>query len=479
MDLSYLINFFLKNRINRRVFSYLARRDKKGGSILENLFTFYTKKRRLSLITKLKLFPFYIFLEVGRIILNQTRKEVKKKLSDPLFQHGIALTMRSVGKYGLTKPQIFTAPPVVVWNFTNMCNLKCKHCYQNAGKKLPEELSLAKRLNIVDQLAREDIFAIAYSGGEPLMDKDLWKVIEAGAKHGLYQSVATNGTLISPDVAKKMRDAGVNYVEISLDSTKPEIHDQFRGVPGFWKKAVKGIENTVAQGGFDIGIASTITKLNFEELEELIQFSKSLGANKFYAFNFIPTGRGKKIVDTDLTPEQRERMLNILYDHYEKEDMICMTTSPQYGRVATMRGNLGKIPAAHRKIPTSHYSEAKGEKAKILAEFIGGCGVGRAYCSIQPDGIVTPCVFIPLPVGDLKLKSFYQIWHNSPILKEFRTRDDLEGHCGICEYRAVCGGCRARAYGYFGNYKAADPGCINNKEIFLKLKKENLKLTIS
>ena len=472
MDLSYLINFFLKNRINRGVFSYLARRDKKGRSILEDLFALYTKKRRLNLTTKLKLLPFYAFLEIGRIIFNQTRKELKEKLSNPLFQHGIALTMRSVGKYGLTKPQIFTAPPVVVWNFTNMCNLKCKHCYQDAGEKLPEEFNLAKRLDIINQLVREDIFSIAYSGGEPLMDKDLWKVIETGTTNGLYQSIATNGTLISPDVAKKMGDVGVNYVEISLDSTKPETHDQFRGVPGFWKKAVKGIENAVAQGGFDVGVASVITQFNFEELEELIQFSKNIGANKFYAFNFIPTGRGKNIIDVDLTPEQREKMLNILYDYYEKEDIICMTTSPQYGRVAMMRGNLGKIP-------TSHYSEAKGKKAKIMAEFIGGCGVGRAYCSIQPDGIITPCVFMPIPVGDLKLESFHQIWHNSPILKELRTREDLEEHCGVCEYRAVCGGCRARAYSYFGNYKAADPGCINNKEIFLKLKKENLKSTIS
>jgi len=114
----------------------------------------------------------------------------------------------------------------------------------------------------------------------------------------------------------------------------------------------------------------------------------------------------------------------------------------------------------------------RGKKAKALAEFIGGCGVGRAYCSIQPDGIVTPCVFMPIPVGDLKRQSFREIWNNSPILKELRIREDLEENCGICEYRAVCGGCRARAYAYFGNYKAADPGCINNQKAFSQLKKD-------
>jgi len=470
MDLSYLVSFFLKNRTNRWVFSYLSRKNKDGRSILEDLLTFYTNTYPLKITTKLKLLPFYLFFEIGRVILNQTRKETKKKLSNPIFQHGIALTMRSVAKYGMTKPQLFSAPPVVVWNFTNACNLKCKHCYQDAGKKLKGELSLEKRLDIVDQLAREDVFSIAYSGGEPLMDKDLWKVAERGAKHNLYQSIATNGTLITPDIAKKIADVGIDYVEISLDSTRPEIHDKFRGVPGFWKKAVEGIENAVAQESFEVGIASTITQYNFDELEDLIQFSKNIGANKFYAFNFIPTGRGREIVDVDLTPEQREEMLNILYDHYEKGDIVCMTTSPQYARVCMMRGNL-------EKVPTSHYTYAKGKKAKTLAEFIGGCGVGRAYCSIQPDGIVTPCVFMPIPAGDLNQKSFIEIWNSSPLLKKLRQREDLEGHCGVCKYRAACGGCRARAYGYFDNYKAPDPGCINNKEVFLKLKKEKIKLT--
>ncbi len=464
MDLSYLISFFLKSRINRKVFSLLSRKNKNGRSILQELFQFYTNGDKLKLTTRLRLLPFFIFFEIGRMIFNQKKSEVKEKLSDPIFQRGISLTMRSVGKYGMRRPQIFTAPPVVVWNFTNICNLKCKHCYQDAGKRLKQELDLKSRLKVIDQLAEEDVFSIAYSGGEPLMDKDLWEVIKRANKYKFYQSIATNGTLITPDVARKMVEMGVNYVEISLDSTKAKVHDEFRGIPGFWEKAVKGIENAVAQEGIQVGIASTITRLNFEELEDLIQFAKNIGADKFYAFNFIPTGRGKDIVNVDLTPEQREEMLNILYDHYQKGDIVCMTTSPQYARVCMMKSNLSFAPS-------SHYTTARGRQARVLAEFIGGCGVGRAYCSIQPDGIVTPCVFMPIPVGDLKHQSFGEIWNNSPILKELRHREDLEENCGICEYRAVCGGCRARAYAYFGNYKAPDPGCINNKEAFLWLKK--------
>ncbi|GAG81258.1 unnamed protein product, partial [marine sediment metagenome] len=150
--------------------------------------------------------------------------------------------MRSVAHYGLTYPQKFIAPPVVVWNFTNICNLKCKHCYQSAGKKLPQELSLAKRLNIIDQLAREEVLSIAFSGGEPLMDRDLWPAIEKAKKENMYVSIATNGTLITEKIAKRMAEVGIDYVEISLDSIHQEKHDEFRGTQGAWERAVRGIK---------------------------------------------------------------------------------------------------------------------------------------------------------------------------------------------------------------------------------------------
>jgi len=469
LDLTYLITFFLKNRLNRLMFSLLAKKTKDSHSVLEDVFVFYCNGKSLKWPRKIRLLPFYLFFEIGRVIFGQEREKVREELSNPLFQHGIALTMRSVARYGMTKPQRFAAPPLVVWNFTNMCNLKCRHCYQKAGNRLRDELDLTSRLDIVDQLADEDVFSIAFSGGEPLMDKDLWKVLERGRKRNLYLSLATNGTLITPEVARQIADCEVNYVEISLDSTHPEIHDHFRGVPGLWKKTVKGIENAVAQGVFDVGIASTITQLNYQEVEDLINFSREIGADKFYAFNFIPTGRGKDLIDLDLSPEQREEVLNILWNHYLEGDIVCMTTSPQYARVCMENSHFQIAPTSH------HWTIVKGTKARILAEFVGGCGVGRAYCCIQPDGVVTPCVFMPIPVGDLKEERFIQIWNKSPILRELRNRDNLKGHCGICEYRSACGGCRARAYAYFGDYKAPDPGCINNRDAYLNLKEQTIK----
>ncbi|MEA3485841.1 MAG: radical SAM protein [Candidatus Aerophobetes bacterium] len=468
MDITYLIRFYLKNRLNRYVFSLLSRKDKNGRSILEDIFSLYTQEDRyLSASRKLKIFPFYLFFEIGRVVFSQTKEDVKRELSNCTFQKGISLVMRSVAHYGPTYPQKFIAPPVVVWNFTNACNLKCKHCYQSAGKKLPDELSLSKRLDIINQLAAEDVFSVAFSGGEPLMDKDLWPVIERVKKKDMYVSIATNGTLLTKEVAKRIADVGVDYVEISLDSVDPKKHDEFRGVPGAWKRTIEGIENVVAQDSINVGLAPTITRMNFDELEDLIKLAMKLKVDKFFVFNFIPVGEGKNLIDLDLTPEMREKMLNILYDYYVRYGIVTLSTCPQYARVCMMnsKGTLS---------PTSHYTIGRGEKTHLIAEFIGGCGVGRAYCAIQPDGIVTPCVYMPITVGDLKRQNFKEIWTTSPVLEDLRSREDLKGHCGVCEYRSACGGCRARAYAYFGDYKAPDPGCINNKEAFLELKGETV-----
>ncbi|MEA1965627.1 MAG: radical SAM protein [Candidatus Aerophobetes bacterium] len=468
MDMTYLIRFFLKNRTNRYVFSLLSKKDKGGGSILGDIFSLYIpEKGYVPFSRKLRVLPFYLFFEIGRVVFGQTREDVKKELSTRTFQKGISLVMRSVAHYGLTYPQKFIAPPVVVWNFTNICNLKCKHCYQSAGKKLPEELSLKERLNVIDQLAAEDVFSVAFSGGEPLMDGDIWPVIERAKKEAIYVSIATNGTLITRDVAKRIANTGVDYVEISVDSADIKKHDKFRGVPGAWKRTIEGVENIVEQDSVNVGLAPTITKMNFNELEDLMKLALKLKVDKFFLFNFIPIGEGKNLIDLDLTPEMREKMLNALYDYYVKEGIVSLTTCPQYARVSMMRSK-GQLA------PTSHYTMGRGEKTRLIAEFVGGCGVGRAYCAIQPDGIVTPCVYMPIPVGDLKKQSFKEIWTTSPILEELRNREDLKGHCGVCEYRSACGGCRARAYAYFGDYKAPDPGCINNKEAFLQLRKKAL-----
>jgi radical SAM protein with 4Fe4S-binding SPASM domain len=332
-----------------------------------------------------------------------------------------------------------------------------------------DELGLEERLNIVDQLVDNDVVALAFSGGEALLRDDFWEVARHASREGLYLSLATNGTLLTKDVVRRLMDVGIEYFEISLDSVDPSKHDAFRGVSGAWERTVTGIRNVVAQDGAYSCIANTITSENYGELEDLVALSKKLGVDRTLFFNFIPVGRGKDIIDIDLPPDVREDVLQQMYKHLsgQSEKFEVFTTAPQLSRVCMMNSQKGIMSIAH--FGAAEFSDKVG----LLAEYIGGCGAGRMYSAIQPNGIVTPCVFLPIPVGDLRLESFIDIWKNAEVMQSLRERHDLKGHCGTCEYQNVCGGCRARAYAYFNDIKAPDIGCINNLQTYNELKNKS------
>jgi radical SAM protein with 4Fe4S-binding SPASM domain len=177
-------------------------------------------------------------------------------------------------------------------------------------------------------------------------------------------------------------------------------------------------------------------------------------------YNFIPTGRGKFISNNDLTSNQREKLLNLLYS--KLKDKTCnvnvLSTAPQFTRVALQNemNNQNKI------IPTHFYNPELSDKLVNLAEFIGGCGCGRFYCAIRPNGNIDPCVFFPLTIGNILKDDFESLWRNNKTLIELRNRDHLKDACMNCQFNYYCGGCRARAYAYKGDYLAGDIGCINN-----------------
>ena len=178
---------------------------------------------------------------------------------------------------------------------------------------------------------------------------------------------------------------------------------------------------------------------------------------RFITFNFIPTGRGVNASDIDLTPEQREQLLTRLFHENSSGGIEVLSTAPQYARVSLE--SSGGVNVA----PTHFYVGEASWDLKVLTEFIGGCGAGRLYCALQPNGDVSPCVFMPgLTVGNLRKDSFMNIWHNSGVLASLRDRAQRHGNCGLCEYRFICGGCRARALAYFDDVLAPDPGCIRN-----------------
>ncbi|MGC9134467.1 radical SAM protein [Caldisphaera sp.] len=406
-------------------------------------------------------------IKLGILMLNGDLEAAKKGISDPAIRRGVSLVMKGIGLYGVTVPQKMPAPFLIVWNMTNMCNLNCIHCYQKAGKPTPDELTLKEKLNLIEQLDRAGVASIALSGGEPTIHPDYFTIVKEISKRGIHTGTATNGWLFSNiNYLEKARDSGLRYVEVSLDSSDPEKHDKFRGVRGSWEKAVKALENAVKLG-MDHGMAITITKLNYNEVKDLLDLAEDIHVKRVIFFNFVPTGRGKENIWLDLDPIEREKFMRYIYSEMKKrQGMQIVSTAPQYGRVA-LAMSQGK------EIAPTHFAVSGDPIVKAVAEFVGGCGAGRIYAAIQPNGDISPCVFLPITVGNIRQESFWEIWTKSKVFNDLRDRSKLKGFCNLCPFKNVCGGCRARAYGYYNDYLAPDPGCIYNLKEWKKLKEES------
>ncbi len=406
-------------------------------------------------------------LKLGIKVLKGREEEARDALKDPAVRRGITLVLKGIALYGITVPQKMPAPFLIVWNFTNLCNFRCKHCYQTAGRPLPDELSLEEKLEVVAQLDRAGVAAIALSGGEPTIHPHFLPVIREISRRGMYPAVATNGWVFADkEKLLEAKRAGLRYVEVSVDSANPRKHDEFRGVEGAWERAIKALQNA-AELGISHALAMTVTRFNYEEVPEVIDLADELGLQRIVFFNFIPVGRGKEIVKYDLTPEQREEFLRMIYKEMGKhKGLQIVSTAPQYARV-TLQLSGGE------EVSPAHFYVGNDPIVKSLAEFIGGCGAGRIYAAIQPEGTVTPCVFMPIPVGNVRQREFREIWETSEVMLKLRERaKHVWGYCANCPYLNVCGGCRARAYAYFRDPLGPDPGCVLNKKYWEQIQEE-------
>jgi radical SAM protein with 4Fe4S-binding SPASM domain len=386
------------------------------------------------------------------------KSRVSKLFADSYVRRAVNSIVSGFADFGFNRPIQVHAPFLVVWNFTYKCNLKCKHCYSDSGNSSKTELSTEEALKVVDQIADFGVTSLAFSGGEPLMRKDFFEVARHAVDAGLYVSVATNGTLLTEENARKLKEIGVHYVEVSLDGADAKTHDFFRGRSGAFDQTLKGLKNCLDK---DICtcIAVTATKNNLKEIPAVLEMAEHMGIDRFTLFNFVPVGRGKEIVAVDPSPQEREELLSFLNKKLSEDHKIAiLSTTPQLARVALQC----QSPTQEDIImPLAHMEAAKiSKRAKALADFIGGCGAGRFYCAISPEGAVQPCVFMPLVVGNLRTERLEDIWFNSPVFRDLRDREKLKGRCGKCEFKFVCGGCRARAFAYHDDYLMSDPGCI-------------------
>jgi radical SAM protein with 4Fe4S-binding SPASM domain len=465
LDFHHPLEKWIAKKPVRWVLALLSRPDKNGSTPLQRMLETY-RNPDASLWQKIKYSP--IHFAISRLASD----EGWDKFADRSKQfnatvRGINIVARSLAKFGPVVPQQFVAPLMVVWNFTNRCNLKCKHCYQDSEHaEIPDELTLEEKLAVVDQMKRHSVPMVAISGGEPTLSPDLIPVIERASAAGMHISIATNGTTLTPARCEELRDAGLRYVEISLDSVDAARHDAFRGIEGMWEKSVAGARNVVATEGLRLGIAMCVHQGNFDEVRQMIDFAENdLGAGCLAHFNFIPVGRGLNMVSGDITPAQREELLSILNEKMQAGGMGIISTAPQLGRIC-----LAGAALDDGLVTCSHAGGGSGAKARVVAKYLGGCGAGRCYVAIEPNGNVTPCVYLPHRVmGNLRDGDLGELFRNSVFWEILNDRTRRLGHCEVCTFADYCGGCRARADAYFGQLHAADPGCVFNQTHWQKL----------
>jgi len=307
---------------------------------------------------------------------------------------------------------------------------------------------------------------IVLSGGEPLTKPDLDGLIERIRRYEIAVSIDSNGVLIDREVAESLRGSGVTSVELSLDSVKAESHDRFRGLDGAFNKTLEALE-VCSEAGIFTTVATTVTALNFEESGELISLAKRRGADRVVFFDLIPAGRGRNIENLRLSRDQLLDLMALVKEQSSGNGIEVFTELPQF--VIYSSAEDGDLASNHperalsaERFTVSTFFDCAGRRNiyRKFAPYLGGCPAGRIYCNIQPNGDVTPCMFMPqYPVaGNLKTEPFQQIWNGSTF-QALRDRARLKGKCGKCAFTTVCGGCRAKAAAYEGDYLASDPTC--------------------
>lgn len=338
-------------------------------------------------------------------------------------------------------------PRLIFWETTAACNLKCVHCRASAVDfRSPDDLSTAESFTLLDCIASFAKPVIVLSGGEPLVRDDLFDIASYGSSLGLRMVLATNGTLVNPEIAGKIKDCGVQRVSVSIDGATAESHDRFRRQKGAFGSSMIGIENLKSQAlPFQINVS--ITRQNLDEIPAIVDMAIALGAVAVHIFLLVPTGCGKEIAAEEMiTPEQYEQVLNWFYDRSKTTPInLKATCAPHYFRIIRQRAAQEGIKIT----PETHGFEAMTR----------GCLAGTGVCFISHKGDVFPCGYLPVQAGSIRETAFSQIWNHSQLFKDLRDDSLLTGKCGICEFGKVCGGCRARAYAETGDYMAEEPYC--------------------
>ena len=350
--------------------------------------------------------------------------------------------------------------PVIFWNLTDRCNLSCTHCYNKSGlgRTTVGELTTEEALRVIDDLADMGIPLLLFSGGEPLMREDIWDLARHAKSRGLKMALSTNGTLITPDVAGRIKECGIEYAGISLDGARAETHDRFRNLPGAFEQTLAAFA-ACREAGLRCGVRVTLTKENCHELEALVDLALSLGASRFCLYWLVPTGRGiDSYARLQLDKNEVIAALSLLYRKAKETDPAAM----EFLTVDAPQDCIHLLESMEQD-GSADLADAR----ELLASLKGGCSAGTRVANIDAQGNVFPCQFARSPeflVGNIRNRPFSGLWGDTgnPVLARFREKQArFGGRCSACSYRELCGGgCRVRAHAAEGDFLAEDPFCF-------------------
>lgn len=347
---------------------------------------------------------------------------------------------------------------MVAWEVTRSCNLACIHCRASSVHgPYSGELSTEQCLALLEDIASFSKPIIILTGGEPLLREDVYEISSYGDSKGLRMVLATNGTLVTDAIARKILEAKIRRVSISIDGKDAASHDLFRNVPGAFAGALAGIES-LKKAGVEFQINTTITRINLDQIHDIMTLAVGLEAAAHHIFLLVPTGRGKEMSDQAISAADYEKTLNWFYEksiHWPIQ--LKATCAPHYYRILNQKGKTDK-----------ETEEGKKTEENPLHAMTRGCLGGRDFCFISHTGQVQPCGYLEVDCGNIKNQSFYEIWSKSAKFNDLRDLNRYGGKCGRCEFIKVCGGCRARAYEETGDYLAEEPLCVYQPRLSVK-----------
>jgi radical SAM protein with 4Fe4S-binding SPASM domain len=406
-------------------------------------------------------------------LLGLTSEQQTAFAQNPLYYRSLLAWLSGIDHFGFSRPQPTIPPIAVVWNFTNACNLKCTHCYSDSNtKQNSKELNTHDALLVVDYLAKLGCASLSFSGGEPILREDFLTVAKRTADSGLLCTLSTNGTMIDHATAEDIASAGVSGVAISIDSISSAFHDEFRGVKGAHKQALRGLEACVEIDKFkEIILAYTLTNQTIDDIPQLIDLATEIGVTRFYVSKILPVGRGKNLNHLDVSKPVLKHLLKDLaqrFVHNAKsgQGIATLTRGMTYfAPQCAILSNYEFFPISEIVVGTEkRHTELLGESAVKLfrnfAEYLGGCATGLTYCGLSPEGDILPCApATGTNLGNIMKEGLIDPWINNSTLKNIRLRHKIDGKCGDCFDKYICGGCRVTAFGETGNWLASDPSC--------------------